>query len=68
VRSLRRLHSDEVRRFVVDTRSTWIVSTPRRRLRLDAVHAIFDSSARHVLDELATAVHDLGASSAAACS
>jgi maltooligosyltrehalose trehalohydrolase len=52
--------SDEVRRFVVDNALHWIHEYHLDGLRLDAVHAIFDASARHILDELATAVHDLG--------
>jgi maltooligosyltrehalose trehalohydrolase len=52
--------SDEVRRFVIDNALYWIKEHHVDGLRLDAVHAIFDSSSRHILDELASAVHDLG--------
>jgi maltooligosyltrehalose trehalohydrolase len=52
--------SDEVRRFVFDNALHWIAEYHVDGLRLDAVHAIFDASARHILDELAAAVHDLG--------
>jgi maltooligosyltrehalose trehalohydrolase len=52
--------SDEVRRFVIDNALHWIAEYHIDGLRLDAVHAIFDASARHILDELTTAVHDLG--------
>jgi maltooligosyltrehalose trehalohydrolase len=52
--------SDEVRRFVVDNALHWITEYHVDGLRLDAVHAMFDASARHILDELATAVHDMG--------
>jgi 1,4-alpha-glucan branching enzyme len=45
--------SDEVRRFVIDNALHWISEYHLDGLRLDAVHAIFDSSSRHILDELA---------------
>lgn len=50
--------SDEVRRFVVDNARYWITEYHVDGLRLDAVHGIFDFSARHLLEELAAAVHD----------
>ena len=50
--------SDEVRRFVVDNACRWIDEFHVDGLRLDAVHAIFDGSARHILEELGAAVHD----------
>jgi maltooligosyltrehalose trehalohydrolase len=53
--------SDQVRRFVLDNARYWVKEFHIDGLRLDAVHAIFDGSARHILEELATAVHDLGA-------
>jgi maltooligosyltrehalose trehalohydrolase len=49
--------SDEVRRWVVDNAVHWVTEYHVDGLRLDAVHALFDASARHVLDELAAAVH-----------
>jgi len=49
--------SDEVRRFVVDNAVRWIREFHLDGLRLDAVHAIIDQSAVHLLEELATAVH-----------
>ena len=49
--------SDEVRRFVVDNALSWITDYHVDGLRLDAVHGIFDRSARHILDEIAEAVH-----------
>jgi maltooligosyltrehalose trehalohydrolase len=52
--------SDEVRRFVIDNALHWISEYHVDGLRLDAVHAIFDASARHVLDELTGTIHDLG--------
>jgi maltooligosyltrehalose trehalohydrolase len=52
--------SDEVRRFVIDNALYWITDFHIDALRLDAVHAIYDFSARHVLAELADVVHDAG--------
>jgi maltooligosyltrehalose trehalohydrolase len=49
--------SDEVRRYVVDNAVRWIREFHLDGLRLDAVHAIIDQSAVHLLEELATAVH-----------
>jgi maltooligosyltrehalose trehalohydrolase len=49
--------SDEVRRWVVDNAVYWVREFHVDGLRLDAVHALFDFGARHVLDELAAAVH-----------
>src|SRR5262249_52790255 len=47
-----------VRAFVRDNALYWLEEYHLDGLRLDAVHAIRDDSARHILDELATAVHD----------
>jgi maltooligosyltrehalose trehalohydrolase len=52
--------SDEVRAYVVDNARMWLDDYHADGLRIDAVHAIFDQSAVHILEELATAVHDLG--------
>ena len=49
--------SDEVQRWVVDNALHWIVEFHLDGLRLDAVHAIVDLGARHVLAELADTVH-----------
>jgi maltooligosyltrehalose trehalohydrolase len=49
--------SDEVRRYVIDNALHWITDYHIDGLRLDAVHAIFDFSAFHILEELAAAVH-----------
>lgn len=52
--------SDEVRRFVVDNALYWITEFHIDGLRLDAIHGIFDFGARHVLRDLADAVHAQG--------
>ena len=52
--------SDGVRQFVVDNACRWITEFHVDALRLDAVHAIFDESAQHILEELGAAVHDAG--------
>ena len=46
-------HSDEVRRLVLDNVRFWLEDMRVDGLRLDAVHAIYDFGARHVLAELA---------------
>jgi maltooligosyltrehalose trehalohydrolase len=51
--------SDEVRRFVVDDALQWVRDYHVDGLRLDAVHAFFDRSAVHLLEQLATEVHAL---------
>jgi maltooligosyltrehalose trehalohydrolase len=53
--------SDEVRRFVVDNACMWLEDYHLDGLRLDAVHAIVDQSAYHLLEELADAVAALAA-------
>ena len=54
--------SDEVRRFVIDNALHWITEYHIDALRLDAIHGIFDFSARHVLRDLTDAAHAVGAS------
>ncbi len=49
----------EVRRFVIDNALMWLRDYHVDGLRLDAVHAIVDESARHVLEELAEEVDAL---------
>jgi len=49
--------SDEVRRFLVENALTWVTEFHVDALRLDAVHAIVEQSARPFLQELAEAVH-----------
>jgi maltooligosyltrehalose trehalohydrolase len=53
--------SDEVRRFVVDNALGWLRDYHVDALRVDAVHAIVDTSAVHVLEQLATEVAGLAA-------
>ena len=48
--------SDEVRAFVGDNACQWLEHYHADGLRLDAVHAIFDTSAVHILEELARRV------------
>lgn len=52
-------HSDEVRNFVVQNALYWLQEYHLDGLRLDAVHAIYDLGAKHILEELAEAVADL---------
>jgi maltooligosyltrehalose trehalohydrolase len=49
--------SDEVRRYVVDNALYWVTEYHVDGLRLDAVHGIFDFSAKHLLQEIVEAVH-----------
>ncbi len=51
--------SDEVRRFFIENASYWIEEYHFDALRLDAVHGIFDFSARHFLAELQCSVREL---------
>jgi maltooligosyltrehalose trehalohydrolase len=53
--------SDEVRAFVCDNACHWLEHYHADGLRLDAVHAIFDTSAVHILEEMARRVATLGA-------
>ena len=52
--------SDEVRRFIVDNALGWLADYHVDGLRLDAVHALADQSATHLLEQLADEVHRLG--------
>lgn len=45
--------SDEARRYFIDNALAWLRDYRLDGLRLDAVHAIFDTSATHLLEELA---------------
>jgi len=53
--------SDEVRRFVIDNTLMWLRDYHCDGLRLDAVHAIVDQSATHILEALAVEVGALAA-------
>ncbi len=52
--------SDPVRQFFIDNAAMWVRDFHIDGLRLDAIHAIYDFSARHVLTEIAEAVHAVG--------
>lgn len=49
--------SDDVRRYFIDSALAWIVDYHIDALRIDAIHGIFDFSAKHFLRELGEAVH-----------
>ena len=49
-------HSEQARELIVQNALYWIEEFQMDGLRLDAVHAIFDASKRHILDELANRV------------
>ena len=46
-------YSDEVRRYIVDNAMMWMNDYHVDGLRLDAVHALVDTRATHILEELA---------------
>ena len=50
-------YSDDVRRFFIENALYWLEDCHIDALRLDAVHAILDFSARPFLEELARTVH-----------
>jgi maltooligosyltrehalose trehalohydrolase len=52
-------HSDEVRRYIVDSVLMWLRDYHVDGLRLDAVHALLDRRAVHVLEELTREVESL---------
>ena len=52
---------DAVRRFVIDNALMWVRDFHIDGLRLDAVHAIYDLSARHILAELQEEVQEAAA-------
>ncbi|MEU5883166.1 malto-oligosyltrehalose trehalohydrolase [Spirillospora sp. NPDC047279] len=56
-----RPHADEVRAFVVENVLMWLRDHHIDGLRLDAVHAIADGQAVHILEEISTAVDALSA-------
>ncbi|SER46420.1 malto-oligosyltrehalose trehalohydrolase [Actinokineospora terrae] len=51
--------SDEVRRYVIDNALGWLRDFHVDGLRLDAVHALVDTRATHLLEELAVEVEAL---------
>lgn len=51
--------SDAVRQFVLDNARMWLQDFHLDGLRLDAVHAIYDMSPRHILHELAATSKDV---------
>jgi maltooligosyltrehalose trehalohydrolase len=53
--------SDEVRRWIVDNARMWLRDFHIDGLRLDAVQALIDTRAMHILEELAVEVEVLGA-------
>jgi maltooligosyltrehalose trehalohydrolase len=59
--NLDREGSDEVRRYVIDNALMWLRDYHVDGLRIDAVHALVDERATHLLEELAVEVEALGA-------
>ena len=53
-------HSDEVRRYFIDNAVQWIEEFHIDGLRLDAIHAIVDPSARPFIEDLAAACQSKG--------
>jgi maltooligosyltrehalose trehalohydrolase len=49
--------SDAVRHYFISNALYWVAEYHVDALRLDAIHGIFDFSARHILHELSEAVH-----------
>jgi maltooligosyltrehalose trehalohydrolase len=49
--------SDDVRRYFIENALMWIADYHMDALRLDAVHGIFDFSAKHILEEIGDEVH-----------
>ncbi len=52
-------YSNEVRNFVIDNALMWLKNYHIDALRIDAIHAIFDQSAIHILEQLADEVSRL---------
>ena len=50
-------YSDGVRHYFISNALYWVTEFHIDTLRLDAIHGIFDFSARHILQELSEAVH-----------
>ncbi|KAI8816753.1 malto-oligosyltrehalose trehalohydrolase [Fimicolochytrium jonesii] len=53
--------SNEVRRFFIDNALMWMRDYHIDGLRLDAVHALLDTSSTHFLEQISTEVRNLGA-------
>jgi maltooligosyltrehalose trehalohydrolase len=53
--------SDEVRRYIIDCALRWMGDFGADGLRLDAVHALVDTTAFHILEELGTETEALSA-------
>jgi maltooligosyltrehalose trehalohydrolase len=53
--------ADEVRRYILDCALRWMREFGADGLRLDAVHALVDTTAIHILEELATETQALSA-------
>lgn len=52
--------ADGVRRFLLDAAQHWLVDLDADGLRLDAVHALYDTSAVTLLEQLAVEVDEIG--------
>lgn len=53
--------SDDVRSYIIDNALRWLNDFHLDGLRLDAVHALHDETALHILEELSAAVDELSA-------
>lgn len=53
--------ADEVRRYIIDCALRWMRDFGADGLRLDAVHALVDTTAIHILEELSAETDDLAA-------
>ncbi len=51
-------YSDDVREYFIGSALSWVTDYHVDALRIDAIHGIYDFSARHFLQELGEAVHD----------
>jgi maltooligosyltrehalose trehalohydrolase len=51
------VYSAEIRQFMIDNALYWLSDFHFDGLRIDAVHALYDDSGRHVLEELADRIH-----------
>ena len=60
-------YSDEVRNYFIQNALMWLKYFHIDGLRLDAVHSIFDFSARHILEELSERVKEFGSGTGRPC-